>query len=131
MIRPPVFLTDEEVRAIHAAQIEEFGGTHGIRDEGLLSSAVAAPAATFDGNYLHADIFEMAAAYAFHIAENQPFLDGNKRVALETALVFLDLNGHPVADPGGQLYDAMIAIARHELDRAGLARLLASLPRAD
>ena len=75
----PIFLTVKEVSVLHQDQIEVFGGIHGIRDEGLLESAVMTPQASFGGEYLHSDIFEMAAAYAFHIAENQPFLDGNKR----------------------------------------------------
>jgi death-on-curing protein len=69
----PFFLTVEEVLAFHADQIREFGGSEGIRDAGGLDSAVAQARATFDGEYLHRGPFEMAAAYAFHIAENQPF----------------------------------------------------------
>jgi len=64
---------------------------------------VATPAVTFDDAYLHNDLFQMAAAYAFHIAENQPFLDGNKRTALNAALVFLDINGWLVLDPDARL----------------------------
>jgi death-on-curing protein len=66
----------------------------------------------------------MAAAYAFHIAENQPFVDGNKRAALDAALVFLLLNGFSVVDPPNGLYDAMIAVAERRLDKEGLAGLL-------
>ena len=69
----------------------------------------------------------MAAAYAFHIAQNQPFVDGNKRAGLAAALVFLDLNGHSVADPKGRLYEALLDIADRKLDKAGLAALLAEL----
>jgi len=93
----------------------------------LLESAVAMPQASFDGQYLHADWFEMAAAYAFHLAENQPCLDGNKRTALMAALVFLDLNGYVVLDPMGRLYDAMIAIARKQMSKPELAELLHEL----
>lgn len=75
---------------IHDEQIEVYGGIHGIRDKGLLESAVMMPQASFGGEYLHNGLFEMSAAYAFHIAENQPFLDGNKRTALVAALVFLE-----------------------------------------
>lgn len=64
----------------------------------------------------------MAAAYAFHIAENQPFVDGNKRTALNAALVFLDLNGFIVHDPEGRLHDAMIAISSRALDKRGSDR---------
>jgi len=69
----------------------------------------------------------MAAAYAFHIAENQPFLDGNKRTALVSALVFLDINGFVILDEGMKLYDAMIAIANKEMDKYDLAELLKTL----
>jgi death-on-curing protein len=93
----------------------------------MLESAVATPAVTYDGEFLHEDIFHMAAAYAFHIAENQPFLDGNKRTALNAALVFLDINGWLVLDPNMNLYDAMIALSSRTLDKAGLALLLRNL----
>ena len=75
----PQFLTLEDVLVIHEEQLNAFGGLDGIRDQGLLESAVMMPQASFGGEYLHSSIFEMASAYAFHIAENQPFLDGNKR----------------------------------------------------
>lgn len=71
----------------------------------------------------------MAAVYAFHIAENQPFLDGNKRTPLVSALLFLDINGIEVLDPNMRLYDAMISIANKELDKEGLAVLLADLAK--
>ena len=100
----PFFLTAEEVLAFHADQIREFGGSEGIRDEGGLDSAVAQAKATFDGEYLHKGVFEMAAAYAFHIAENQPFLDGSKRTALNAAIAFLGLNGFDVIDPDWKLF---------------------------
>ena len=90
---PPYFLTLEEVLKIHENQIECYGGSHGVRDQGLLQSAIAQPEASFGGDYLHKDVFEMAAAYLFHIVENHPFVDGNKRAGTAAALVFLDLNG--------------------------------------
>jgi death-on-curing protein len=80
---------------------------------GALESAVATPAQTYDDQFLHDDIFRMAAAYAFHIAENQPFIDGNKRTGLNAALVFLDINGFLVADPDMRLYEAVIALPAH------------------
>jgi len=69
----------------------------------------------------------MAAAYAFHIAQNQPFIDGNKRTGLLAAIVFLDLNGITVEDPAGRLYGAMIAIAERQMDKAALSCLLTEL----
>jgi len=107
----PIFLTIEDVLQLHNDQLERFGGSDGIRDRGALESAVAVARATFDGKLLHDGIFAMAAAYAFHIAENQPFVDGNKRTGLNAALVFLDVNGWLVPDPDERLYDAMISLA--------------------
>ena len=124
----PIFLTVAEVLEIHSEQLNAHGGIHGIRDQSLLESAVMTPQASFGGEYLHQDIFEMAAAYAFHIAENQPFLDGNKRTALVSALAFLDWNGYIVLDPGGLLYTILIDIANHSADKADLADLLRTLP---
>ncbi len=129
----PLFLSVDEVLDLHADQLRLFGGSDGLRDQGALDSAVATPASTFDGAFLHEDLFHMAAAYAFHIAENQPFIDGNKRTALNAALVFLDINGWIVADPDERLYDAMLSVANGLLDKRGLARLLRELavPDAD
>jgi death on curing protein len=103
----------------------------GVRDAKALESAVATPASSFDGEFLHVDIFQMAAAYAFHIAENQPFVDGNKRTALNAALVFLDVNGWVVSDPDLRLFDAMMAISSRTLDKHGLAEVLQELAAPD
>ncbi len=84
------------------------------------------PQASFGGEYLHQDLFEMVAADAFHIAENQTFLDGNKRTAFVSALVFLDINGCLILDEM-KLYDAMIAIADKKMDKYDLADLLKKL----
>jgi death-on-curing protein len=81
------------VLSIHARQIERFGGTPGVRDEGLLESALAQPQATFGGQFLHPTISEQAAAYLYHIAMNHPFIDGNKRTAFAVTDTFLRLNG--------------------------------------
>lgn len=123
----PEFLSLEDVFLIHDEQLEAYGGIQGIRDRGLLESAVMMPQASFGGEYLHQNLFEMAAAYAFHIAENQSFLDGNKRTALVSALVFLDINGFEILDEQMKLYDAMIAIANKEMDKYDLAELLKNL----
>ena len=123
----PEFLTFEDVLQIHEEQIAANGGIRGIRDQGLLESAVMMPQASFGGEYLHQNLFEMASAYAFHIAENQPFLDGNKRTALVSALVFLDINGFEILDQKMRLYDAMIAIANKEMDKYDLSKLLKEL----
>ena len=95
----PRFLTLEDVLSLHEDQLERYGGMAGMRDAGGLESAVETARATFDGQYLHDGLFAMAAAYAFHIAESQAFVDGNKRTGLNAALVFLLLNGWLVRDP--------------------------------
>src|SRR4051812_33138988 len=108
-MKEPRFLTLDEVLIIHDEQLEAFGGLDGIRDLGLLESAIMTPQASFGGEYLHSFPFEMAAAYAYHIAQNQPFLDGNKRTALSSAMVFLEDHGyHFTGEDDLTLYQAMI-----------------------
>lgn len=89
----PKFHSLDEVLELHADQISSFGGTPGVRDEGLLQSALAQPQATFGGDFLHPTISEQAAAYLYHIAMNHPFIDGNKRTAFAVMDTFLRLNG--------------------------------------
>ena len=124
MIEDPEFLTVDDVLGLHRDQIERYGGDPGIRDRGLIEAAVAMPRQSFGGQFLHVDLFEMAAAYSFHLAESQAFLDGNKRVGLAAAYVFLELNGYVLSRDEDRLYDAMIAIGTHPLDKAGLAQVL-------
>jgi len=100
-----------EVLLILQDQIRRYGGAYGVRDTNLLSSALAMPGASFEGSYLHKDLYEQAAAYAFHICQNHPFVDGNKRTALAAALVFLDVNGIQIEDPNEKLYDLMMAVS--------------------
>ncbi len=95
----PRFLTMSEVLLILQDQIRRYGGSYGVRDPALLSSALAMPSSTFEGKYLHKDLFEQAAAYAFHICQNHPFIDGNTRTALAATRVFLYLNGIALDDP--------------------------------
>lgn len=121
------FLSLVDVLLLHDLQLQHYGGATGIRDQGLLESAINTPHASFGGQYVHNDIYEIASAYAFHIAENQPFVDGNKRTALASALVFLDLNSVEIDDPKELLYAAMIDIANKKLDKRGLAKLLKKL----
>jgi death on curing protein len=85
------------------------------------------PYASFQGQFLHADLFEMAAAFAFHICQNHPSVDGNKRTALAAALVFLELNGISPDDPQEKLYHSMMSLASGNLDKAGLAVVLKEL----
>jgi len=123
-MRSPRFLTLVEVLSVLQDQITRYGGEFGIRDLNLLSSAIAVPRASFGGQTLHADLFEMAAAYAFHICQNHPFLDGNKRVALASALVFLDLNGVNISDPGDRLYPLMMKVARDDAGKPVITETL-------
>ena len=127
MIRDPDFLSLDDVLLIHEQQLQKYGGSSGIRDQGLLESAIAQPSAGFGGAYLHGSLFEMAAAYAFHISENQPFIDGNKRTALASALLFLDFNEIEIEDPTGSLYQAMIDVSARKLDKPGLGKVFQSL----
>lgn len=120
----PVFLSREAVDAIHEASLREFGGADGIRDENALESALAQPMHEFF--YREADLFQIAAAYAYHLAENQPFIDGNKRTGLLSALNFLAANGIASEEPVDEFYDAMIAIAEKRLDKSGLAAVFRS-----
>jgi death on curing protein len=111
----------EEAREIHADQIERYGGSPGIRDITLLQSAIAMPAAGFGEQYLHADLFEMAAAYLFHIVKDHPFVDGNKRVGIASALVFLELNGVGMKATNDALVEMVLAVVEHKMAKAGIA----------
>ena len=123
----PRFLTLSETLLVLQDQLRRYGGDYGIRDLGLLSSAIAMPQASYAGSYLHQTLFDQAAAYAFHICQNHPFVDGNKRVALASALVFLDLNGIRIRDPAGELYDLMMTVASGATDKPEIADTLERL----
>ena len=123
----PLFLTLAEVIDVHTDQIQRYGGRGGVRDFGLLESALAQPEASFAGEWLHPGLHDMAAAYAFHLCQNHPFIDGNKRTALACALVFLELNNLSVEDPRELLKGAMRSIASGAMQKAELARVLRRL----
>lgn len=118
------FLSIAEVIEMHAAQLKRFDGGSGLRSHELLASAVAQPEATFGGEYLHADVFEMAAAYFYHLVQNHPFVDGNKRIGLLCALVFLDLNGHTISVADARLYEMTMAIACGDMKKEAVAKSL-------
>ena len=120
------FLTDADMLLLHADQIELYGGEHGIRDTALLESAIAQPQATFDGRFLHQDIFEMAAAYLYHVVQNHPFVDGNKRAGAVAALVFLDLNGVEIDAPKGAIYELTLAVAQGKAGKTEIAEFFRS-----
>ena len=117
----PLFLTLEEVLAIHEDRIRKYGGSSGVRDLGLLESAIGTVTVTFGGEFLHHTIFEMAAAYQFHICKNHPFIDGNKRTALACALTFLRMNGVRFAFEENVLYDLVIGVAEGRVTKAEVA----------
>jgi death-on-curing protein len=125
-----LFLTLAEAIEIHRDQIDRYGGRVGLRDLALLESALAQPEGSFAGEWLHEDHYEMAAAYAYHLCQNHPFIDGNKRTGLAAALVFLELNGVTRVDPRGRLKNAMIRIASGKMNKEAFAKLLRKLPRA-
>ncbi len=118
------FLGLDEILEIHRDQIERYGGSAGIRDMGLLQSAVAMPAAGFGGDYLHQDIFEMAAAYLFHITQNHPFVDGNKRTGTVAAVVFLEMNGVELDADENELEELVRSVAMGKADKAASAVFL-------
>lgn len=118
----PVFLVRSQVERLHDIGLERYGGSAGVRDDGLVDSALASAKNTF--YYGAGDLFDVAAAYAFHLAEAQAFLDGNTRVAAAAALTFLELNGIHRLPSDQRLYDAMIDIANKRMTKSGLAVLL-------
>ena len=120
----PEFLRVDDVLQIHQDQIERYGGSPDLRDPGLLTSAVDTPRAMFDGKYLHGDLFEMAAAYLFHIVLNHPFVDGNKRTGTAAALVFLDLNGIEMEIDDDALANLVLAVARGRVTKPEVAAFL-------
>jgi death-on-curing protein len=120
----PEILEVEDILLIHADQLERYGGLAGLRDHGLLVSAVSMPRSTYGGEFLHGDLFAMAAAYLFHITRNHPFLDGNKRTGAAAALVFLDLHGIEVAATDDALYDLVIAVAKGDIGKDAVAAFL-------
>jgi death on curing protein len=118
------FLTLQEVLGIHDMELGRTGGEPGVRDLGLLESAIAQPVAGFGGTYLHHDIFEMAAAYIFHLAKNHPFVDGNKRTAALSALTFLDVNGITIEVDDDDLASTVERTVVDEIGKAEIADFL-------
>ncbi len=112
-----LFLSVEAVLQIHSRVVEEFGGDPGIRDYGLLGSAVAMPQSTFAGEFLHSDIAKMAAAYHYHLCSNHPFLDGNKRVAVAASEIFLLLNGNELIASDNELEELTLGVARGQMSK--------------
>ena len=117
----PLFLDLEQIMRLHASMIERYGGTEGTRDLGLLQSAVAMPQMAYGGEYLHADIFEMAAAYLYHLVQNHPFLDGNKRTGAAAAIVFLAMNDIEIEADEDGLVDLTLSVASGKAGKPDIA----------
>lgn len=104
--------------------MDAFGGRPGIRDEALLDSAIEQARATFGGKLLHPTVHDQAAAYLFHIVNNHPFVDGNKRVAFAAVDIFLRLNDLRLDLSDDEAYDLVIRSASSELDKNEIAEIL-------
>lgn len=131
MKAPVIHLTVDAVKAIHHEVLQAHGGGKGVRDLALLESAVAAPQATMMGEPMFSDPIDIAAAYMFYLCRNHPFVDGNKRVALASCLVFLEQNGKlPTDELDVAAWEAFtLSVAASELDRDGTTKRLKKLLR--
>jgi death-on-curing protein len=121
-----LFLTLDDILESHQFQIDSYGGSQGVRDLGLLESAIAQPQAGFGGQYLHADVYEMAAAYLYHLVMNHPFVDGNKRVGLEAALIFLEIHDATVRASDEELVDLVLKTTIGEVGKREIAAFFRS-----
>ena len=117
----PLFLDIARVLQTHRSLIERYGGQEGVRDVGLLYSAIAMPQASFGGNFLHTDLFEMAAAYLYHVVQNHPFVDGNKRAGAAAAIIFLAMNGVELEADEEGLVDITLRVAQGKADKQEVA----------
>jgi death-on-curing protein len=126
----PEFLDLEDVLELHTLQLARYGGADGVRDRGLLESALAQPQATFDGEFVHPDLFAMAAAYLFHVVQNHAFIDGNKRTGLLAALVFLDVNGISITHGSPGLYELTLGVAEGRVTKIAVAETLRQIARS-
>lgn len=122
MTREPRWVTRQAVVAIHERLLAEHGGLPGLLDQGRLEAALAHPRNR--RRYARADVFRLAAAYAHALTQDHPFRDGNKRVALTVAGVFLELNGFRLEATEAEAVAAVLALTNHEMDEATFARWL-------
>ena len=118
------FLTFADIVEIHEYQIENFGGASGLRDIELLKSALGMPKSTFGGAFLHPTIYEMAAAYLYHLVENHPFADGNRRVGAMAALIFLDINNIDFDAPEELFTEMVLKVASGKMLKAEITLFL-------
>ncbi|BCU77480.1 type II toxin-antitoxin system death-on-curing family toxin [Luteolibacter sp. LG18] len=117
----------EVILEIHHEAITQFGGATGIRDIALLESAAAAPQAGFGGKSVYEDTVDVAGAYLFYLCRNHPFIDGNKRVALGSCIVFLRINGYTTSGDGQEWEDLTMSVAAGEIDRIAATQKLRNL----
>lgn len=125
-----LFLPVEVVLALHRRQLDRYGGSPGLRDRGLLESAVAQPQASFGGVYAHEGLVAMAAAYLFHIVSNHAFVDGNKRAGLLAAQVFLHLNGVVLLHESEAFYELTMGVAEGRIVKATVAAELERIAKS-
>jgi death-on-curing protein len=114
----PFFLTVGEVLELHQRSLDEFGGSSGICDMALLESALGMPSASFCGQFLHGSLADMAGAYLFHLVQNHPFIDGNKRTGAVAARTFLLMNGGKFDPSEAEYADLVLAVASGKADKA-------------
>jgi death on curing protein len=127
----PLFLDIDRVLRAHRSLIERYGGVEGVRDVGLLHSAIAMPQASFGGEFLHKDLFEMAAAYLYHIVQNHPFLDGNKRTGAAAAIIFLAMNQVELEADEEGLVALTLAVAEGQAGKQQIADFFRSKDVSD
>lgn len=116
-----LYLSVEQILRLHEAEIEGFGGSGGLRDRGALEPATARPAMTFGGEDLYQDAASKAAALLHSLVMNHAFVDGNKRVGIAAAELFLRLNGYRLAADNSELEELTMSVARGEIDAEALA----------
>ena len=123
------FVPEELVPDMHRSLIERYGGMHGIRDRGLLASALAQPKLTVGGKFVHRTIFDKASAYGYHLCANHAFIDGNKRIAFVVMYVFLEKNGYELSATEQDAYQTMMAVAAGSMKKRALAEWLRSVSK--
>jgi len=118
------FLKEDIILSLHQDQLKRYGGKTGLRDKKLFQSAMAQPEASFQGEYAHEDVFHMADAYGFHLCQNHPFYDGNKRTALIAMYTFLYVNGYQIVADKKSLFAIMMDLAQGKVSKDQLRKFL-------
>lgn len=118
------FLDKETVLYFHSDQIKRYGGSFEVRDYNILESSIEQPQTTFEGKYLHKNIFEMASAYGYHLCNNHPFIDGNKRIALIAMVTFLYVNGYDLKISEKEIYLLIMGIANNSISKQELTEYI-------